>query len=305
LQFRALTAGEISSAINFIQHSVESPQGAAHLSDAQTATLTKLLSADPQRLIDPEIAVGSEVPGRLQVVRATLSRQEGLTLTINHGGRSRIYRTRIDAQGHEFAAPYLSDSMVLSPPATFAFPQPTPDSEGLRQWGDEFHAEVCGAIFCGASLLLDLVLIVAGILLLFSSRKGVALMWMYVVVKLLLVAVAVSLSLTSVFGDFTRGINPFGVLPVVMSAVYPAALLLVLPQGLFRSPTLRRNRVAPENLADTHTHPPRSWKVVGVMSLVVSLGSLAVLGILPVRENFRSIGSIATDCCRRAGCLYE
>jgi hypothetical protein len=301
LQFRALTAGEISSAINIIEHAVESPHGAAHLTDAQKATLTKLLSADSQRPIDPEIGVGSEVPGQLQVVRATLSTQGELTLTINHGGRSRIYRTRIDAQGQELAAPYLSDSMVLSPPATFAFPQPTPDAEVLRQWGDEFHAEVCGAIFCVASLLLDLMLIVAGILLLFSSRKGVVLMWMYVVVKLLLVACAVSLSLTSVFGDFTRGINSFGVFPVVVSAVYPAGMLFVLPQGVFRSPTLRRNRVARENLADTQTHPPRSWKVVGVMSLVVSLGSFAVLGyclfesISEVSEVSRQIAAGAPD----------
>jgi hypothetical protein len=279
-QYRALKPREIAPVIVLIERKLQSPQTGAHLTDAQKQTLTRLLSADPQRLIDPGVEVGSEVPGQLQVVRATLSPEGILTLTINHGGASRIYRTRIDAAGQDHPAPFVSSPVVAAPSQSYIFPQPqpTPDAEVLQSWTGEFHAEVCGVVFCGVSLLLDLVLIASAILLLVSSRKGVALMWSYVVLKLLLVAVAWLLPLTSVFGEFTREIDAVGTGPVVVSAVYPIALIFILAQGVFRSPSLNTVAVSPPNITGAPAGPPPSWKVVGIMSLVVSLGTLALSG---------------------------
>jgi len=300
-QYRALKTNEILSVINLIERRLMSPQESPHLTDAQKQTLTRLLTADPQKLIDPGIEVGSEVRGRLQVVRATLSPQGILTLTINHGRPSRIYRTRIDGAGQEHPYPFSLPPMAPAPSQSYTFPRPTPDAEVLRSWTSEFHAWVCSEIFCCVSLLLDLVLIVSAILLLVSSRKGVALIWSYVVVKLFLVGVAGLLPLTMVFGEFTHEINAVGLIPIAASAVYPTALVLILAQGVFRSPSLNTVSVSQVNITGAQAGPPRSWKVVGIMSLAVSLGTLALWGFLfsneisEINETSRQIAQRAPE----------
>jgi hypothetical protein len=236
-----------------------------------------LLSTQPQKLVDPDIPFGSEISGRLQIVHAWLSNDGAVTVTINRGSPGNIYRTRIDAEGHELPAPLISEAMPSQPLIAPTYPafQPPVVVPGYSQ--QTILAEYSAMRF-GANLLLDGVLIVAACLLLISSRNGVWLLWFYVAVKLSLVGIEGTPLLSMIVGSDLHD-EIFGKVPDVASAIYPASLIFILRQRIFRTPALVHldSSSSPGGLNESR---PPSWNPMACLSLIVSIASIVLSALL-------------------------
>jgi hypothetical protein len=271
--FRALTPPEISDALNLVLRRLDSSHLSPHLSPAQIKTLTKLLSTTPQKLIDPTIPLGSEISGHLQIVRPFLSNDGSLTVTINRGSPANLSRICLDAAGQEVPTRSVFTPTPGPPPIAYNLPPLPQPAVILQQYSGQARAAMWSTTRYGVSLVLDLLLLVAAVFLLNSSRKGIWLLWLYVVLKLSIVAVEGTPLMTMLAGDGDASL--FGKVPIVASAIYPAALIVILRQRIFRSPSLIH-----QDSTESSSIAHRSWKIVSILSLVYATISLLLIGFV-------------------------
>lgn len=228
---RALTSQEIIQALSYINRQLAMRSKIAELTGPQRQTLTRLLSTNGQRWIDPNIPLGSVTPS-FQVVRAQMDGDRSLVLVIDHGSDFDVGVMHIDSAGREqFSTPpgVRRLNMMIRGLNTGAQVR-----RYQQYYHDQYVAALISIILLGIYLLLPFPLLVGGIYVLLRKARGVRLHWIYVWVKLLVgfvVATSLIFSLFPTQAPLEIGLNtPW----VLLGCYYPLALLFVLRGGTFR-----------------------------------------------------------------------
>jgi hypothetical protein len=270
--FRALTPAQISATIDYINKELDS-RNHDSLNEAQRNSLVKMLAKDGQGLIDPDVPLGSQTPGRVQMVRAWASGNHSVLLAANHGSPYNMYRTRLEADGRETAYPTIGrpnlPPTATPPPMVFA-------QQNQKLYHDEYVSALLSAIIFGISALLAVVLLAAGIYLLQSNPRGIRLHWAYTTIKLPLSMIAGTGVLSTYFATQMPLQFPLGTPLAWVGCLYPISLLIVLCSGTFR----RRAGVAATDsyafgLDDSR---PALFTAIGMISICVGCMNLLVGG---------------------------
>ncbi|MGD0389231.1 MAG: hypothetical protein ABSC42_09775 [Tepidisphaeraceae bacterium] len=275
--FRALTPAENSATIDYINKELDS-RNHDSLDEAQRNALVKMLSKDGQGLIDPDVPLGSQTPGRLQMVRAWASGNHSVLLAANHGSPYNIYRTRLDAAGNQTAYPTIGlsnfSSNPIPPPMTIT---PQQNQQILH---DQYISAMLSAIIFGINAILAIILLAAGVDLLKSNPRGIRLHWAYAAIKLpLSIAVGTSV-LTTYFATQMPLEFPLGTPLALVGCLYPISLLIVLPSGTFRSPA--HNSAAVSQSFGFGESRPSLFTAIGMISICVGCINLLVGGFYEI-----------------------
>jgi len=274
--FRALAPAEISSTIDYINKELDS-RSRDSLNEAQKKALAKILSKDGQGLIDPDVPLGSQTPGKLQMVRAWASGNHSVLLAANHGSPYNMYRTRLEADGRESAYPTIRRP-------SFA-PSPIPPPMAVTQQNqkiqhDQYVSAFLSAIVFGISALLAILLLAAGVYFLKSDPRGIRLHWAYAAIKLPL-SIAMGTSLLSTYFATQMPLRfPLGTPLAFVGCLYPISLLIVLCSGTFR-------RRASDAATGSYTFGfgdsrPALFTAIGMISICVACMNLLVGGFYEV-----------------------
>jgi hypothetical protein len=224
MKFRRLTPGEITGVIAFINSELQ--RRGAVLNDAQSAGITKLLSQDGQKLVDPAVPLGSKTPGQLQMIMALPSGYHSILLAVNHGSGFAIYRTRFDSAGNQ--TPYL-----VAPPQPQFTPTPMLQTAHIQQMFRRRYVEGwISACTFGIGGLAAIVLLFGGVRLLQFNPQGIRLHWIYVAVKLAIGAAAVIAWIVLSQSNNYWNVD-FDMVFALVGCVYPICLIFILPRLKF------------------------------------------------------------------------
>jgi hypothetical protein len=273
---RALTPAEISQVIVYINKLLGAESGGLALSDAQKKTVAKLLSQQGQQLIDPDTPLGSQTPGKLQMIRAWPSSDHSVLLAVNHGSALRVYRMRIDAAGHQSAFPSIPRPN-FSPSPFLAGTAPAPltlQNQQIIQ--GQYISALISAIVFGINAILNIPLLAAGVYLLKSNRRGVQLLWIYVAIKLPLAVVTGTNFLTNYFATQMPLHFPLGTSLTFVGCLYPISLLIILRSRTFRSTAY--DAAGDSKAFAIHDSRPAWFSAIGMISLCIGCLSLLAGG---------------------------
>ena len=222
ISFRALTPQEIENVISYVNSQLQ--RRAALLNDAQSATLRKILSQDGQQLIDPDVALGSQIPGQLQMVLAWPSGHGSILLAANHGNAYTMYRTRLDASGIQ--TPYPK-----TPTFNFTPPAPISTAQIQRLTHQQLVDGSLIALLFGVGVLMAAVLMAGGIRLLQMNPQGLRLHWFYLCTK---ITVGTAVLIFSACASNSSRDDDSLLVFALIGYVYPVSLIFVLPRLKFR-----------------------------------------------------------------------
>lgn len=243
----------------------------AQITQAQKDSLSRLLSAGGQKLIDPKIPVGSQTAASLQVVRAFVDRAGTLRLIINHGN-GRISRIWLDPAGRQVAIPLPPPR----PPPPIFIPSPVAN---LQSFTNQYVNSLAWLIDYAVHGVLDIVILIGGIYLLRCSPRGVRLLWLYAGLQLLICILDASPVLTAILGNIIPLQFPMVQLPILVGrCIYPIMLVGILRGKTFRG-TARGSAKAVVDFGSNDPRPPL-FVAVGVASICVGCLSLLFSGLI-------------------------
>jgi hypothetical protein len=173
---RALTPVEIARALKYVSEQMGEQVGGASLTDGQKDALTRLLSADNQRLIDPDTRLGWEAGGSRQFIRITITPDHTLTLMIRRNKPPPdSAMLRLEANGRVL----LNSSRPWPGAATLPAPVTTLSAQERQMLHDQHTAGLVSAVVLGVNPALACLLLVAAVDLLRCNPRGVRLLWVY------------------------------------------------------------------------------------------------------------------------------
>lgn len=231
---RALTENEIAEVIRYIQsRSHVGRLQSGPLSPAQIKTLTRMLAAPGQSIIDPQIPIGSQDVNGIGYQWAPLAfvyRDGVLYLKIEHGGAwgDTKFSTQIDSAGNEL------ETNVSLPADKYPMGSWLPvDLQLIGEFQELIVKAVLASILLAINLALALLLFVAAVLLLGSKPRGVQLHRLYVLMQIP-ASIVGWLAFMWMLGQSPVGILlPYAAIPGLLGCAYPLLLLMVLRKGTF------------------------------------------------------------------------
>lgn len=226
--YRALKPDEVTNILDRIQTQLASPTGIGAFTRAQRSVLSERLSSDGQKLIDPNVPLGSDIPGRLQVIRAFVDQQGVLSLYVNHGNGN-FYFSRLNPTGTDLGARISSAWTMSRPLPTTLTPQM------LQNYHVQYIRALAVVLVQAVNILLSALLFVAGFCMLMSYRQGIRLLWLYVALQIMACIVEGTPFLRTVFGTSIPVELPPVYFPlVVLSGIYSICMLFMVLARTFR-----------------------------------------------------------------------